>query len=111
MKIVSQKFLIKLKKPIYFIRRDVFLGAHSTSNYIFRIKSFFFGFRFIVVGFFSAIKKKIFYFTITKEVVFFPQRMVIIFYGISFFILRVYFFLRVFIDTGSGFNEYDKKKK
>merc|ERR1712124_138948 len=111
MKIVSPKSLIKLKKTNRFIRRDVFLGARSISNYIFRTGSFFFGLRFIVVGLSSAIKKEIFDFNITKEVVFFPQGMVITFYGIGFFILRVYFFLRVFTDTGSGFNEYDKKKK
>ena len=93
------------------IRRDVSFGACQFINYIFIIFLFFGGFVFIITGIASWNSTKISFRTPFVGFQFFPQGMVICFYGIIALILSFYLLLNRFYSVGAGFNEYDKEKE
>ena len=46
----------------------------------------------------------------SKNIAFFPQGLLLSFYGLLGFILSIYWWFLIFWNVGGGFNEFDKKK-
>ena len=91
------------------IRRDIIFRHSRVKDYIYRACLLFSGFSFLIEG----IKSRSFFseYSFISEIQFFPQGFRLFFYGILFFLYGFYLFLIRFLSVGSGFNEYDKKKK
>jgi hypothetical protein len=89
------------------VRRDVIFGSCHFVNYLLRRVLVFGGFFFI--GFLS--RKPIVFSDIVKYVQFFPQGVVICFYGGVRIILGIYLVSSGYWIVGKGFNEYDRKEK
>ena len=91
------------------VRRDVIFGSCYFVNYFFRRVLVFGGLFFFIIGFFS--KKPVIFNDIVKYVQFFPQGIVICFYGAVRILLGNYLVLSGYWIVGKGFNEYDRKEK
>ena len=91
------------------IRRDIIFRHNRVKDYMYRVCLLTSGFFFIIEG----IKSRSFFseYSLISEVQFFPQGFRLFFYGILFFLYGFYLFWIRFLSVGSGFNEYDKKKK
>jgi hypothetical protein len=98
---------------LWLIKQVLFVGMY----YLVRVVSlimFLGGFWFLVVFFFSIgflSKEPIMLNDIAKYVQFFPQGVVICFYGGVRILLGIYLVSSGYWIVGKGFNEYDKKKK
>jgi hypothetical protein len=90
------------------IRRDIILRSKQTSNYFFFRTLFFGGTFFFLIGIPNFRKNLLFEAT---EIKFFPQGIVICFYGRLAFSLSLYRILRRVFSVGRGFNEYNKRKE
>ena len=90
------------------IRRDEIVGSRRFSNYFWAIALFFGGIGFLLAGLSSYFKINFLPFTNPTELVFIPQGLVMVFYGTLSFSISIYIFLTVFLDIGSGYNEYNK---
>nr|ULD16270.1 photosystem I assembly protein Ycf4 [Cylindrotheca closterium] len=90
------------------IRQDRIVGSRRFSNYFWAIALFFGGIGFLLAGLSSYFKINFLPFTNPMELVFIPQGLVMIFYGTLSFSISLYIFLTVFLDIGSGYNEYNK---
>lgn len=65
---------------------------------------------FFIVGLSSYLKYNIIFFLDSKDIIFFPQGITMIFYGISGILVSIYQILLIFFEVGDGFNEFDKSK-
>merc|ERR1712187_639408 len=90
------------------IRQDRIIGSRRFSNYFWAIPLFFGGIGFLLAGLSSYFKINFLPFTNPTELVFIPQGLVMVFYGTLSFGISLYIFLTVFLDIGSGYNEYNK---
>ena len=90
------------------IRQDRIVGSRRFSNYFWAIALFFGGIGFLLAGLSSYFKINFLPFTNPTELVFIPQGLVMVFYGTLSFSISIYIFLTVFLDIGSGYNEYNK---
>jgi hypothetical protein len=69
------------------------------------------GTRFLITGISSWVRENLLPFINIAEIQFFPQGLVICFYGTLAFILGLYLFIRRFFAVGRGFNEYNQEKQ
>ena len=90
------------------IRQDRIVGSRRFSNYFWATSLFFGGIGFLLAGLSSYFKINFLPFTNPTELVFIPQGLVMVFYGTLSFGISIYIFLTVFLDIGSGYNEYNK---
>lgn len=90
------------------IRQDRIVGSRRFSNYFWAISLFFGGIGFLLAGLSSYSKINFLPFTNPIELVFIPQGLVMLFYGTLSLGISIYIFLTVFLDIGSGYNEYNK---
>jgi len=90
------------------IRRDKIVGSRRFSNYFWGLFLFLGGIGFLLAGMSSYFKINLLPFTNPTELVFIPQGLVMIFYGTLSFGISVYLILAIFLDIGSGYNEYNK---
>ena len=90
------------------IRQDRIVGSRRLSNYFWATSLFFGGIGFLLAGLSSYFKINFLPFTNPTELVFIPQGLVMVFYGTLSFGISIYIFLTVFLDIGSGYNEYNK---
>jgi hypothetical protein len=95
------------KKSI--IRRDVLFGSRRFVNYFFSRLLLFGGLVFFLTGFLS--QEPIIFYNIKSNIQFFPQGLVICFYGSVRARFGLYLVLSRFWMVGKGFNEYDRKEK
>nr|YP_010447261.1 photosystem I assembly factor II [Halimeda opuntia]UTN43181.1 photosystem I assembly factor II [Halimeda opuntia] len=84
------------------IRRYSICGSRRLSNLLWTIILFFGSIGFLFTGFAS-------YFYGTSNIQFFPQGLVMVFYGFLGFFLSIYLGFTLFWGLGSGFNEFNKK--
>jgi hypothetical protein len=91
------------------VRRDVLFGSCCFINYFFRRVLFFGGLGFFFIGFFS--RNSDFSYDVITSIQFFPQGVVICFYGSLGIRFRLYLILSRLWIVGKGFNEYDRKEK
>lgn len=85
------------------IRRYSISGSRRLSNFLWAFILFFGSNGFLVTGFAC-------YFHKIDNIQFFPQGLVMIFYGFLGFFLSIYLGLTIFWGLGSGFNEFNKRE-
>ena len=90
------------------IRRDIIVGSKRFSNYFWVIFLFFGGFSFLLAGLSSYFNYNLLPFSNPSELVFIPQGLVMMFYGTLSFTIAAYIYFTIFLDIGSGYNEYNK---
>jgi hypothetical protein len=91
------------------VRRDLLFGSCCFINYLFSRALFFGGLVFFLVGFLS--QKSITFYNVRSNIQFFPQGLVICFYGSVRTRFGLYLILSRFWIVGKGFNEYDRREK
>ena len=90
------------------IRRDTIVGSRRFSNYFWSCFLLLGGIGFLLAGISSYFKINLLPFTNPTELVFIPQGLVMMFYGSLSFGMSIYIITTVFLDIGSGYNEYDR---
>lgn len=90
------------------IRRDIVIGSKRFSNYFWAFFLFIGGLGFLLAGVSSYLKKNLLFFTNCENLVFFPQGIVMSFYGVVAISLSVFISLSIIWDIGSGYNEFNK---
>ena len=90
------------------IRRDTIVGSRRFSNYFWSFFLFFGGIGFLLAGMSSYFKINLLPFANPTELVFIPQGLVMMFYGTLSLAISIYLTLTIFLDIGSGYNEYNK---
>jgi hypothetical protein len=90
------------------IRQDKIIGSRRFSNYFWSLFLLIGGLGFLLAGISSYFKINLLFFTDTTELVFIPQGLVMMFYGTLSLGISVYTISTVFLDIGSGYNEYNK---
>ena len=90
------------------IRQDKIVGSRRFSNYFWSFFLFLGGLGFLLAGLSSYFKINFLPFANPTELVFIPQGLVMMFYGTLSFGISIYISLTVFLDIGSGYNEYNK---
>jgi len=93
---------------IELIKRETVIGARRFENYFWCITLFSGGIGFIVISLSSYYKKQLLPFTSYTNINFFPQGILMLFYGILGLSFSVYILLIIMWDLGSGYNEFDK---
>nr|YP_010516806.1 hypothetical chloroplast RF4 [Haslea pseudostrearia]UXN44588.1 hypothetical chloroplast RF4 [Haslea pseudostrearia] len=90
------------------IRQDKIVGSRRFSNYFWSLVLFVGGLGFLLAGLSSYIQINLLPFTNSIELIFIPQGVVMIFYGTLSLAISFYLTLTLFLDIGSGYNEYNK---
>lgn len=92
------------------IRRYVVVGSRRLSNYWWASIILLGGFGFLLTGISSSLDFNLLPFINSKNILFFPQGLVMCFYGILGLIFSCYLWLTLFWGVGGGFNEFNKKQ-
>lgn len=92
------------------IRRYVVVGSRRFSNYWWASIILLGGFGFLLTGISSYLNFDLLPFINSKNILFFPQGLVMCFYGILGLIFSCYLWLTLFWGVGGGFNEFNKKQ-
>ena len=93
------------------IRRDTIVGSRRFSNYFWAFFLFVGGIGFLLAGISSYLKVNLLPFANPTELVFIPQGLVMMFYGTLSFGISIYIIITLFLDIGSGYNEYNQVEK
>ena len=93
------------------IRQDKIYGSRRFSNYFWAFFLFFGGLGFFLSGLSSYFGINYLPFSNSRELVFLPQGLVMIFYGTLSLGLSIYIMFTIILDIGSGYNEYNKLEK
>ncbi len=91
------------------IRRYTIIGSRRFSNYWWTISIFLGALGFLLTGLSSYLRFDIFFFITSKNIQFFPQGLVMCFYGIFGLIFSLFLGFTLFWSVGEGFNEFNKK--
>lgn len=91
------------------LRRYEVVGSRRFSNYWWATIIFLGGSGFLVTGISSYIGFDILPFIEAKNIIFFPQGLVMCFYGVLGLLFSFYLWLTVLWNVGGGFNEFNKK--
>ena len=90
------------------IRQDKIIGSRRFSNYFWSFFLFVGGLGFLLAGMSSYFKINLLPFANPTELVFIPQGLVMMFYGTLSLGISIYTIITIFLDIGSGYNEYNK---
>ena len=90
------------------IRQDKIIGSRRFSNYFWAFILSTGGISFLLAGLSSYFKINLLPFADPTKLVFIPQGLIMIFYGTLSFSISIYIIFTVFLDIGSGYNEYNK---
>ena len=90
------------------IRQDKIVGSRRFSNYFWSFLLLIGGLGFLLAGLSSYLKINLIPFANPTELVFIPQGLVMMFYGTLSFGISIYILITVFLDIGSGYNEYNR---
>lgn len=91
------------------IRRYSITGSRRFSNYWWASVIFLGSVGFLLTGLSSYWNFNLLPFIHAENIIFFPQGLVMCFYGVLGFIFSIYLGLTIFWSVGSGFNEFNKK--
>nr|YP_009130604.1 photosystem I assembly protein Ycf4 [Tydemania expeditionis]CEO91134.1 photosystem I assembly protein Ycf4 [Tydemania expeditionis] len=91
------------------IQRYSILGVRRLSNFLWTFILFIGSSGFLLTGFSCYFNKPLFPFLNYENIQFFPQGLIMIFYGFLGFFLSFYLGLTIFWGLGSGFNEFNKR--
>jgi len=92
------------------IFRENIIGARNTSNYLIMMVLFFAGLGFFLAGLSSYLDINLLKITDTKNIIFIPQGIVMLFYGTSALGISIYILLTIIWNIGSGYNEFSKEE-
>ena len=92
------------------IRRYIVVGSRRFSNYWWASVILLGGFGFLLTGISSYLNFNLLPFINEKNILFFPQGLVMCFYGILGLIFSCYLWLTIFWGVGGGFNEFNKRQ-
>lgn len=92
------------------IRRYIILGERRSSNYWWACIVLLGSFGFLFSGISAYNGFNIIPFLNAKDVAFFPQGLLMSFYGSLGFLLSFYWWFLIFWNVGGGFNEFNKKE-
>nr|YP_009541016.1 photosystem I assembly protein ycf4 [Discoplastis spathirhyncha]AYQ93492.1 photosystem I assembly protein ycf4 [Discoplastis spathirhyncha] len=92
-----------------YILKEKIKGPETISNYIFALITLLGGSGFLTVGISTYLKFNIIPLLDASGIVFFPQGLVMIIYGIIGIIISIYQILLIYWRIGEGYNEFDKK--
>jgi hypothetical protein len=90
------------------IFRESIIGSRRFSNYWWASIIFLGGLGFLFVGISSFLEFNIIPFLDANNILFFPQGLVMSFYGIIGLLLSLYFWLIILWNVGEGYNEFNK---
>ena len=90
------------------IRRYNVIGSRRISNYIWAFFIFLGSVGFLATGFSSYFNLNFLFIFNSKNIVFFPQGLIMCFYGFLGLIFSVYLWLTILWSVGGGFNEFNK---
>lgn len=91
------------------IIKDYIVGARNFKTYLASIILLIAGLAFLLVGLSSYFKANFLPFTNTSSILFYPQGIVMSFYGVAAIVLSGYLFFTIYLNLGSGYNEFSKK--
>lgn len=91
-------------------RKEKILGSRRFSNYLWACLTFIGGLGFFLSGLSSYIKINLLPVTDSRQLIFIPQGITMIFYGTIGIVLSVYLWLTIIWDIGGGYNEFDLSK-
>lgn len=91
------------------IRRDIVIGSRRFSNYWWAVVLTLGGVGFLLTGISSNLQQNLLPFINYEDIQFFPQGLVMSFYGIIALILSLYLWACIGWSIGGGFNEFNKK--
>jgi hypothetical protein len=92
-----------------FIRRYLIIGERRISNYWWATVILLGAIGFLTTGLSSYPGFRSFLSNESTQVTFFPQGLLMCFYGSLGFLLSIYWWLLIFWNVGGGFNEFNKK--
>jgi hypothetical protein len=93
------------------IIKENIIGSRNFGNIIIMFILFVGGLGFFLAGLSSYLKINLLYFSETKDIVFIPQGIALLFYGTGAIGLGFYLLLTIFFNIGSGYNEFSKIEK
>jgi|SaaInl59LU_5_DNA_1037362.scaffolds.fasta_scaffold00025_42 hypothetical protein len=88
--------------------REQIIGSRRFSNYFWASIILLAACGFFIVGLSSFFESNLVPFLDSKDIIFFPQGLVMCFYGIVGFLLSLYLWLIIFWSIGEGYNEFNK---
>lgn len=91
------------------IRRYIIIGERRFSNYWWASIIFFGAAGFLITGISSYTEMSFLFFNKALAISFFPQGLLMSFYGSLGFLLSIYWWFLIFWNVGGGFNEFNKK--
>nr|YP_009447293.1 photosystem I assembly protein ycf4 [Adenocalymma candolleanum]ATY48596.1 photosystem I assembly protein ycf4 [Adenocalymma candolleanum] len=89
---------------------DLIAGARKLSNVFWAFTVSLGSLGFVLVGTSSYLGRNLISFVPYQEIPFYPQGIVMIFYGIGGFFISFYLWCTIFWNVGSGYDRFDKKK-
>lgn len=92
------------------IRRYTIVGSRRLSNFFWALTLGVGGAYFVLTGLSSYFGKALLPFINFSNIVFFPQGIVMCFYGSLALVLSFYLWLTILWQVGGGFNEFNKQK-
>lgn len=90
------------------IRRYTILGARQISNYIWAFLILLGSLGFLITGLSSYFNINFLFIFNSKNIIFFPQGLIMCFYGFLGLIFSIYLLLTILWSIGGGFNEFNK---
>lgn len=91
------------------IKYEKIVGSRRLSNYIWGVITGFGGISFFLTGLSSFFEKNLLPFIHAESILFFPQGLVMCFYGTLGLIFSLYTYFTIIWSIGEGFNEFNKK--
>lgn len=91
------------------IRRYTVIGSRRISNYVWAFFIFLGSVGFLITGLSSYLNISLFFIFNAKNIVFFPQGLIMCFYGFLGLLFSIYLWLTILWSVGGGFNEFNKK--
>jgi hypothetical protein len=91
------------------ILRQEIIGSRRFSNYFWAIISAMGGVGFLLAGLSSYFQKNFLLVSDTRNLVFFPQGVALLFYGFAGSLVSIYLVVVILLDVGGGYNEFNKK--
>lgn len=91
-------------------RRYIITGAQRVSNYWWASVISLGGVCFLLTGFAAFLQTDLFVFNQSKSITFFPQGLIMCFYGSLGLLFGVYLWCTIFWRVGNGFNEFNKNE-
>nr|AWH02507.1 photosystem I assembly protein ycf4 [Asclepias connivens] len=89
---------------------ELIMESRKISNFCWAFILFLGSLGFLLVGTSSYLGRNLISFFPSQEIIFFPQGIVMSFYGIAGLFISSYLWCTIFWNVGSGYNRFDRKK-